>query len=156
MELAALFSPSLQSQIKLFYNMGRILAVDYGNKRTGLAVTDPLRIIASPLATVDSQQVVDWIINYTKSESVDRVIVGLPLSMDGSKTDATDAAHHFIRRLRNLFPELPVEAVDEQYTSKMAEQALREMGLKKKEREKKEHIDQLAAVFILRRYLGME
>jgi putative holliday junction resolvase len=156
MGLAALFSPSLQLRIKSFFEMGRILAVDYGKKRTGLAVTDPLQIIASPLTTVDSQLAFEWILNYSKSESIDKIVVGLPLSMDGTKTDATDAAHHFIRRLRNALPGLSVEAVDEQYTSKMAEQALREMGLKKKQRENKENVDQLAAVFILRRYLGMD
>ena len=136
--------------------MGRVLAVDFGKKRTGLAVTDPLRIIASPLITLDSIKAFDWIMHYASTESVDCVIVGLPLALDGTKTDATDAAHHFIRRLRNALPSIPVEAVDEQYTSKMAEQALREMGLKKKDREKKENLDQLAAVFILRRYLGMD
>jgi putative Holliday junction resolvase len=107
--------------------MARILAIDYGKKRTGLAVTDPLKIIANGLATVDTQQLFDFLKNYTSKEEVEKIIIGLPYQLDGSPTDATPSVLHCIRRLKNTFPTIPIVPVDEQFSSKMASRAMVEM-----------------------------
>jgi putative Holliday junction resolvase len=133
--------------------MARILAIDYGKKRTGLAVTDPLKIIANGLATVDTQQLFDFLKNYTTKEEVEKIIIGLPYQLDGSPTDATPSVLHCIRRLKNTFPTIPIVPVDEQFSSKMASRAMVEMGMKKKDRQKKELIDEIAATILLQEYM---
>lgn len=133
--------------------MARILCIDYGRKRCGIAVTDPLRIIASALTTVERDSLVYWLKQYLKTEVVDLVLVGYPLALDGSATDATPLVEKFARNFRKVFPDLPLELVDEQYTSKMAAAAMLEMGMKKSERQKKENIDALSATLMLQEYL---
>ncbi len=133
--------------------MARIMALDYGKKRTGVAVTDPLQIIASGLTTVDSHGLRPWLKNYFATEAVERVIIGLPLSLDGEATDGTKPVKDFIRLFKKDHPTIPIETVDERYTSKMAVQALIETGVKKKDRREKGRIDEMAATLMLQEYL---
>ena len=133
--------------------MGRILAIDYGLKRTGLAVTDPLRIIATGLATVESRELMNFLHEYFKKELVDQVIIGWPMNWDDSPTDATPLVEKFLVKFSKAFPSLPVEKVDERFTSKMARNAMLEMGLKKKERRNKALVDEIAATILLQEYL---
>ena len=133
--------------------MGRILAIDYGLRRTGLAVTDPLRIIATGLTTVESRELMNFLQDYFKRESVDQVIVGWPTNWDDTPTDATPLVEKFLVKFAKSFPSLPVEKVDERFTSKMARTAMLEMGLKKKERRNKALVDEIAATILLQEYL---
>lgn len=133
--------------------MGRILAIDYGLKRTGLAVTDPLRIIATGLTTVESRELMNFLQDYLKRESVDQVIVGWPTNWDDTPTDATPLVEKFLVKFAKSFPSLPIEKVDERFTSKMARTAMLEMGLKKKERRNKALVDEIAATILLQEYL---
>lgn len=133
--------------------MGRILAIDYGLKRTGLAVTDPLRIIATGLTTVESRDLMTFLQDYFKRESVDQVIIGWPMNWDDTPTDATPLVEKFLVKFAKSFPSLPVEKVDERFTSKMARSAMLEMGLKKKERRNKALVDEIAATILLQEYL---
>lgn len=135
--------------------MARIIALDYGKKRTGIAVSDPLQIIASALDTVDSGELIGYLKKYIAAEPVEKVIIGYPLNMDDSPTDATPLVEKFIIKFGNVFPQMPVEKVDERMTSKMASQQIALMGLKKKDREKKELIDAVAAVIMLQEYMGI-
>ncbi|MEY3542029.1 MAG: Holliday junction resolvase RuvX [Bacteroidota bacterium] len=133
--------------------MARILAIDYGKKRTGLAVTDPLQIIANGLTTVNTQELFDYLKAYISKEDVEKIIIGLPYQLDGSPTDATPSVLHCIRRLKNSFPAIPIVPVDEQFSSKMASRAMVEMGMKKKDRQKKELVDEIAATILLQEYM---
>ena len=133
--------------------MARILAIDYGKKRTGLAVTDPLQIIANGLTTVNTQELFDYLKAYIAKEEVEKIIIGLPYQLDGSPTDATPSVLHCIRRLKNSFPAIPIVPVDEQFSSKMASRAMVEMGMKKKDRQKKELVDEIAATILLQEYM---
>jgi putative Holliday junction resolvase len=135
--------------------LARIIALDYGKKRTGIAVSDPLQIIASALDTVDSGELIGYLKKYIAAEPVEKVIIGYPLNMDDSPTDATPLVEKFIIKFGNVFPQMPVEKVDERMTSKMASQQIALMGLKKKDREKKELIDAVAAVIMLQEYMGI-
>lgn len=133
--------------------MGRILAIDYGTKRTGIAVTDPLKIIATALTTVDTQTLFEFLKSYIEKEEVEKIIIGEPRNLDGSPTDATAAVLHTLRRLKNSFPHIPVEKVDEAYSSKRAKEAMVQMGMKKKDRQQKGNTDQIAACILLQEYL---
>jgi len=133
--------------------MARILALDYGKKRTGIAVTDPLQLIATALETVDTGELIGYLKAYFRSEAVEKVLIGYPLNFDGSPTDATPLVEKFIGKFRHVFPQLPVEKVDERMTSVMAAQAIRGMGLKKKDRQRKELVDAVSAVIMLQEYL---
>ena len=133
--------------------MGRVLCIDYGLKRCGLAVTDPERIIATGLATVEAHTLVDFVRTYISREVVDTIVVGLPRNLDGSDTDATQPVRHFAGRLRRAFPGIPVVFADEQYSSVMAARAISEMGLGRKRRRDKGLIDRTAATLILQDYL---
>lgn len=133
--------------------MARILALDYGKKRTGIAVTDPLQIIASALDTIDSNELIGYLKRYFLQETVEKVIIGYPLNFDDSPTDATPLVEKFIGKFQHVFPNLTVEKWDERMTSKMASQSISQMGLKKKDREEKGLIDQVSAVIILQEYL---
>lgn len=133
--------------------MSRILALDYGKKRTGIAVTDPLRIIATGLETVDTGELIGYLKQYMKQEPVGLILVGYPLNFDDTPTDATPLVDKFIRKFRNVFPDLPLETIDERMTSMMASQAISQMGLKKKDRQRKELIDEISAVIMLQEYL---
>ncbi|MCW3123804.1 MAG: Holliday junction resolvase [Flavipsychrobacter sp.] len=133
--------------------MARIIALDYGKKRTGIAVTDPLQIIATALDTVDSGELIGYLKKYMLHEPVEKILIGYPLNMDDTPTHATPLVEKFILKFGNVFPNIPVEKTDERMTSKMASQAIAGMGLKKKDREKKELIDAVSAVMMLQEYL---
>ena len=129
------------------------MALDYGRKRTGIAVTDPLKIIASALTTVDTGELISYLKKYFATEQVERVLIGYPLNLNDSDTDATPLVDKFIPKFQHVFPTIPIEKVDERLSSRMASQAIAGMGLKKKEREKKELIDAVSAVILLQEYL---
>ncbi len=133
--------------------MARILAIDYGGKRTGLAVTDPLQIIATGLATIESRDLIPYLKKYFIAEPVELIIIGLPKKWDESDTHGTAPAQAAIKRLKKEFPAIPVKAVDERYTSKMAKDAMLQMGMKKKDRQVKGNVDIIAATIILQEYL---
>ena len=133
--------------------MARILALDLGKKRTGVAVTDPLKIIASGLATVDTNELIGYLKKYLATEQVEKIIIGYPLNFDDSPTDATPLVEKFILKFGNVFPEMIVEKVDERMTSKMASMEISQMGLQKKVREEKGLIDTVAAILMLQEYL---
>ncbi len=133
--------------------MGRILAIDYGMKRTGLAVTDPLKIIATPLDTVDTHKLLEKLASYMTAEAVERIVVGMPVKPDGSNTHATQPVLGFIDLLKQKFPNLPISVEDERFTSKMAMQAMIQGGMKKSDRRDKANVDKISAVIILQSYL---
>jgi putative holliday junction resolvase len=133
--------------------LGRILAIDYGLKRTGIAVTDPLKIIAQGLATVESKELVAWLKKYFATEPVELIIIGEPLNWDNSPTHATPLVEKVIVQLQKNFPAIPIKKVDERFTSKMAKDAMLEMGMKKKQRRNKALVDEIAATIILQEYL---
>ena len=133
--------------------MPRILCIDYGKKRTGIAVTDPLQIIATGLTTVDSPELIPFLKKYFQQEVVERIVVGDPKNLDDSDTHATPLVQDIIKKLKKEFPQIPVETVDERFTSKMAKQAMLEMGLKKKDRRNKRTVDEIAAAIMLQEYM---
>ncbi len=134
--------------------MPRILSIDYGLKRTGLAVTDPLQIIATGLTTVDSKELISFLKNYFNKEQVELIIIGEPKNLDDSDTHATPLVEKCIKDLQKNFPDIPVKKVDERFSSKMASQAMIDMGMKKKQRRDKRLIDEIAATILLQGYLG--
>lgn len=133
---------------------GRILSIDYGGKRTGLAVTDPLKIIATGLTTVETPKLLAYLKNYFSKETVELVIVGMPANWDDTATHATPLVEKFIKDFQKAFPAIPIKTVDERYTSKLASQAMLEMGLKKKQRRNKAMIDEIAATMMLQEWLN--
>lgn len=134
--------------------MARLLCIDFGLKRTGIAVTDPLQIIASGLTTVESKQLIPFLKNYFQKEQVERIIIGMPKNWDKSDTHATPLVHRIIKELRKHFPQIPIETVDERYTTKMAKNAMLEMGLKKMQRRNKALVDEIAATIMLQEYMN--
>lgn len=133
--------------------MPRILAFDYGTKRVGIAATDPLKIIASPLGTFHSKDVLQFLKDYCAKEEVELFIVGLPMHADGNLSGPIEALQAFVNTLKKNFPNIPIEREDERYSSKMAMNALIESGIKKKNRKDKSLIDQVSAAIILKSYL---
>jgi len=133
--------------------LARILSIDYGLKRTGLAVTDPLQIIASGLATVESKQLINFLKDYFDKEQVELIIIGEPKNLDDSDTHATPLVEKFIKELQKHFPQIPVKKVDERFTSKMAKDAMLDMGLKKMQRRNKALVDEIAATILLQEYM---
>lgn len=133
--------------------MGRILAIDFGTKRVGLAVTDTLQIIASGLATVHSKDIISYLKEYFKKEPVDCVVIGDPRKMDNTPSDVTVQVEAFIKNFRKNFPDMKVERIDERYTSKMAFQTMIDSGLKKKARKNKALVDEISATIILQSYM---
>lgn len=133
--------------------MGRILALDYGRKRTGIAVSDVLQIIANGLTTVPSHELLVFLQNYIEKEQVERIIIGLPRQMSGELSESMNYIEPFVRRLKKAFPEMPVEFVDERFTSVLAHRAMIDGGLKKKERQNKALVDEISATIILQSYL---
>ena len=133
--------------------MARIIAIDYGLKRTGLAVTDPLQIIATGLTTVDSKEMIPFLKKYFLQEQVELIIIGEPKNWDETDTHATPLVKEIIKQLVKEFPHIPIKTVDERYTSKLAKQAMVEMGMKKKDRRDKKNIDLIAATIMLQEYL---
>ena len=134
--------------------MARILCIDYGGKRTGLAVTDPMKIIATGLTAVDTKDLMDYLKKYFKQETVELILIGDPKNLDDSDTHATALVNAFIKKLQKEFPQMPIERVDERYTSKMAKVAMLEMGMKKKDRRNKKNVDEIAATIMLQEYLA--
>jgi putative Holliday junction resolvase len=134
--------------------LGRILSIDYGKKRTGIAVTDPLKIIATGLTTVETPKLVQFLKEYCAKEAVEEVIIGMPLGLDDSDTDATPLVRHFITVFQRTFPGITIKEVDERFTSKMASRAMIEMGLKRKQRQNKALVDEVAATIMLQEYLN--
>lgn len=131
----------------------RILAIDYGKKRTGIAVTDPLQIIAQGLTTVDTHMALVFLKDYMQKEQVEAIIIGDPRNLDDSPTDITAAAAEFKKKLKRHFPNVKIVTVDERFTSKMASRAMVDMGMKKKDRQKKGMVDEVAATMMLQEYL---
>lgn len=129
------------------------MAIDYGKKRTGLAVTDPLKMIASGLGTVPSHELIPYLKKYFAAEAVELVLIGMPRNLDGSATDATALVQECIRILGKHFPDMPVKQVDERFTSKMAFQSMLDSGLKKKDRQQKGLVDEISATILLQEYL---
>ncbi|MBS4063979.1 MAG: Holliday junction resolvase RuvX [Chitinophagaceae bacterium] len=133
--------------------MARIMSIDYGGKRTGIAVTDPLQIIATGLTTIDTKDFIKFLKDYFSKEQVEKIIIGMPVNMDDTPTHATPLVQNAIKQLQKHFPNMPVETVDERYTSKMAKDAMLEMGLKKKQRRDKKLVDEIAATIMLQEYM---
>ena len=134
--------------------MGRIMAIDYGRVRTGLAVTDPMRIIATALATVETPRLMQYIKDYCAREEVDTFVVGEARHMDGTPSESMQYIEPFVKALGETFPEKEVARVDERFTSKMAFQSMIDSGLKKKDRRDKGTIDRVAATIILQTYMN--
>lgn len=133
--------------------MPRILAIDYGGKKSGIAVTDPLQIIATGLTTVPSHELIAFLKTYFEKEVVELIVIGMPKNWDESDTHGTPLAEAAIKRLEKAFPGMPIKTVDERFTSKMAKSAMLEMGLKKKDRRDKKLVDEIAATIMLQEYL---
>lgn len=133
--------------------MGRILAIDYGKKRTGLAVTDPLRITANPLLTIETKELINWLQTYFEKEKVDIVVIGHPTQMNGEESESMNYIRPFIGNFKKQFPTIPITMYDERFTSVLAHQAMIAGGMKKKDRQDKAIIDKIAACIILEGYL---
>ncbi len=133
--------------------MARILSIDYGGKRTGIAVTDPFKIIATGLCTVETPKLMTFLKEYFLKEPVELVIIGMPTNWDDTATHATPLVKKFIEQFKKHFPNLPLKEVDERYTSRLASQAMLQMGLKKKERRNKSLLDEIAATIMLQEHL---
>ena len=133
--------------------MGRILSIDYGRKRTGLAVTDPLQIIAGGLATVSTSDLFDFLKDYVAREQVERIVIGEPRQPNGQPSENLARVQQFVNRWRKAVPEVPIEFYDERFTSVLAHQAMIDGGLKKKARQDKALVDEISATIILEDYL---
>ncbi len=134
--------------------MARILCIDYGGKRTGIAVTDPLQIIATALTTIETKELIPFLKKYFLHEQVELILIGMPTNWDDSDTHATPLVKAAIQKLNKEFPAIPIKEVDERYTSKLATRAMIDMGMKKKQRQVKGNIDQIAATIMLQEYLN--
>jgi putative holliday junction resolvase len=135
--------------------MGRIMALDIGSKRTGVAVTDPLKIIANGLETVATQQIINFLKDYFKKETVEIVVIGYPKQMNNSGSEAVLYVNEFIRNFEKNFPKMNFQLMDERFTSKMAFQAMIDGGLRKTQRQDKALVDKISATIILQSYLDM-
>ena len=133
--------------------MARILSIDYGRKRTGLAVTDPMQIIANGLATVNTSELFDWLKLYVNQEPVERIVIGEPRQMNGQPSENMQRVQQFVSRWRKAMPTIPIEYYDERFTSVLAHQAMLAGGLKKKDRQNKALVDEISATIILEDYL---
>ncbi len=133
--------------------MARILAIDYGKKRVGIAVTDPLQIIANSLTTVPAHEIFDFIKEYFKKEQVEKVVVGLPKQMNNQPSESMPYIEQFVAKFKKLYPDIPVILVDERFTSKLAVQSMIMGGVKKKDRQDKALVDTISATIILQSYM---
>lgn len=133
--------------------MARILSIDYGKKRTGLAVTDPLQIIAGGLATVSTSELFDYLKAYTSREDVERIIIGEPRQSNGEPSENLARVQQFVNRWRKAMPQIPIDYYDERFTSVLAHQAMLDGGLKKKARQNKALVDEISATIILEDYM---
>ena len=134
--------------------MGRILSIDYGLKRTGLAVTDPLQIIASALETVESTQLLLYLTNYFRKENVDAIVIGMPKNLKNLDTDMTQPVRDLIVQLKKTFPDKPIHEIDERFTSSIAKQTMIDSGMKKKDRRVKGNVDKISATIILQDFMS--
>ncbi len=134
--------------------MARIICIDYGGKRCGLAVTDPLQIIATALTTVATKELYTYLAAYFAKEPVELILIGEPLNLDDTPTHATPLVKKAIEELAKKFPQIPIQTVDERFSSKNAVRAMVEMGMKKKDRQDKKNVDQIAATILLQEYLS--
>jgi putative Holliday junction resolvase len=135
--------------------MGRILAIDYGTKRIGLAVTDPLQYFASPLTTIITKEFDNFIENYLKTEKIDAFVIGYPVQMNNRASESVRYINPFIRKLKKAYPEKQIHLVDERFTSRMAFRAMIEGGVKKSDRKDKSIVDKISASIILQSFLDM-
>ena len=133
--------------------MGKALGIDFGTKRTGIALTDAMQIIAGGLTTVLTHLLDDFIADLVQKESIDCFVVGDPKNLDGSSTDSTGHVNGFVKRLQKTYPRIPVHQIDERFTSKIAKQSILASGIKKKGRQNKELVDEVSATIILQNYL---
>jgi putative Holliday junction resolvase len=133
--------------------LARILSIDYGRKRTGLAVTDPQQIIAGGLATVSTSELFDWLKGYIEKEPVERIVIGEPRQMDGSPSENLARVQQFVNRWRKAVPTIPIEFYDERFTSVLAHRAMLDGGLRKKDRQNKALVDEISATIILEDYM---
>lgn len=133
--------------------MSRILAIDYGKKRTGIAVSDPMQIIANGLTTVPTHELLDFVTTYVGKEAVERIIIGLPKQMNNELSENMKNIDPFVKALKKRLPGLPIEFVDERFTSVLAHRAMLDAGLKKKDRQNKALVDEISATIILQSYL---
>ena len=133
--------------------MGRILAIDYGKKRVGLAVTDPLKIIAGGLTTVEASQTIDFLKKYTAENDVEQIVVGLPKTVKNTPSESMNYIRPFVGRLKKELPDIPVTFYDERFTSVLAHKTMLDAGLKKKDRANKALVDEISATIILQDYL---
>ena len=133
--------------------MGKALGIDYGTKRTGIAITDVIQIIASGLTTVSTHKLDDFIANLVISDDIECFVVGDPKNLDGSNTDSTGHVNGFVKRLQKTYPSIPVHQIDERFTSKIAKQSILASGVKRKGRQNKALVDEVSATIILQNYL---
>lgn len=133
--------------------MGRVLAIDYGTKRTGIAVTDALRIIATPLETVPTQELINFLKTYLQKETVDEFVVGMPKTLKNEDSAIAPLVRKFIEELKKTFPDKPVHLADERFTSSIAMRAMIDGGMKKKDRQEKGNVDKISATIILQSFL---
>ena len=133
--------------------MGRILAIDYGRKRCGIAVTDPLKIIANGLETIATHKLMEFLKNYMSREQVELIVIGKPMQLNGQPSENMRYITPFVNRLRKEMPDMPIEMVDERFTSTIAHQAMIDGGMKKSDRQDKARVDSIAASIILNDYL---
>ncbi|MBS1946355.1 MAG: Holliday junction resolvase RuvX [Bacteroidetes bacterium] len=134
--------------------MPRILCIDYGLKRTGIAVTDPLQIIATGLITIGSSKLIPFLKEYCNKENVELILIGEPKNLDDSDTHATALVKQMAEKVRKEFPSIDIKMVDERFSSKMASRAMIDMGMKKKKRQNKALVDEIAATIMLQDYLA--
>ena len=133
--------------------MGKALGIDYGTKRTGIAITDAMQIIASGLTTVATHTLDDFISNLVQKEAIECFVVGDPKNLDGTATDSTSHVNGFVKRIKQRYPDIPIYQIDERFTSKIAKQSILASGVKKKVRQNKALVDQVSATIILQNYL---
>ena len=134
-------------------DLGRIVGIDYGRKRVGVAITDPLQIVAQGITTVNSAEIIEYLKNYFAKEQVDLVVVGYPRQMNNMPSDGARFVQEFLNRMKKVFPEMPLITVDERFTSKIATRAILDSGAKKSDRMNKELVDMVSASIILQSYL---
>jgi len=134
--------------------MGIIIALDFGKKRTGIAVTDPLQLIASGLTTVETKDLISFLKNYCSKGTVESFVIGLPKQMNNQPSESEQLIQPFLKTLRNTFPDIAIQREDERFTSKMAFQSMIDSGMKKKKRQNKAVIDEISATLILQSYLN--
>ncbi|GET33517.1 putative pre-16S rRNA nuclease [Prolixibacter bellariivorans] len=139
--------------LKIKKNMGRILALDYGRKRVGVAVTDPLQLIASRLTTIATHEIWDFLSEYLQKEDVETLVIGYPVQLNNEPSESIRYINPFLKKFRKLYPDMPVKQIDERFTSKMAFQSMIDAGLRKKSRQDKAMVDAVSATIILQSYL---